>query len=228
MNDEANRDSGDRLLLSVPHSVSASIRGPSSHANSGFSLAEVTIAIGIFAFAVVGILGLFPTATKMRSNSAFDTRAVMIAQQLFSYVESAGGISDTSPNSSGIMFSVSDVALRDGPALLPTNTRTEINLTNSGGVVLGYLNRSSMPYYFFGTNNPSAWTNMPSIVEGSVATTSENEITILARLSAAVEPSDCHQYRVTVEVRSPAAASLTNSAGQTNTALNIVTFTRFF
>jgi type II secretory pathway pseudopilin PulG len=195
---------------------------------NAFSLVEVTIAIGIFAFVMVGVLGLFPTATKMRADSAVETRAVMIAQQLFSYVESAGS-AGAAPSFAPITFSVTNVAVRDGPALARDNTRTDINLTNAGGIVLGYQNRSSIPYYFFGTTNPGAWTNMPTNVPGAVTTVSEGEITTLARITATTNTgSACHQYRVTVEVRSPATASLTNSTGQTNPSLRIVQFVRFF
>jgi type II secretory pathway pseudopilin PulG len=198
-----------------------------SKANA-FSLVEVTIAVGIFAFVMVGVLGLFPTATKMRADSAVETRAVMIAQQLFSYVESAGSAGAT-PGFAPITFSVTNVAMRDGPALEPTNTRTNINLTNAGGIVLGYQNRSSIPYAFFGTANPGAWTNMPTTAPGATTTAMDNEITTLARITATTNTgSACHQYRVTVEVRSPAAVPLTNSLGQTNPSLRIVQFVRFF
>ena len=204
---------------------------PANHGGSkadAFSLVEVTIAIGIFAFVMVGVLGLFPTATKMRADSAVETRAVMIAQQLFSYVESAGSVR-TAPSFAPVTYSVTNVAMRDGPALQPKNTRTNINLTNGRGIVIGYQNRSSIPYYFFGTNNPGAWTNMPTNVSGAVTTVSDNEITTLARLTATTNTgSACHQYRVTVEVRSPATAPLTNRTGQTNPSLRIVQFVRFF
>lgn len=204
------------------------IRSRPVSAYEAFSLVEVTIAIGIFAFVMVGILGLFPTATKMRADSAVETRAVLIAQQLFSYVESAGS-GGAAPGFAPISFSVTNVAMRDGPALEPKNTRTNINLTNAGGIVVGYQNRSSMPYYFFGTTNPAAWTNMPGTVQGATTSTDDNEITTLARITASTNTgSACHQYRVTVEVRSPANVPLTNSAGQTNPSLRIVKFVRFF
>jgi len=194
----------------------------------GFSLVEVTVAIGLFAFVMVGILGLFPTANKMRADSALETRAVMIAQQLFSYVESA----DVT-NSSGVpRFSPTRVAVRDGPGFEVKNTRTNINLLSPGGVVLGYQNRSSMPYYFFGTTNAEAWTNMPSAVEGSATTTADNEITTLARVFAEPTSGTCHQYRVTVEVRSPAIAPLLindgTPEGRTNPAVSIVRLVKFF
>jgi type II secretory pathway pseudopilin PulG len=210
----------------MKHEYRRQQKGPSGV--GAFSLVEVTIAIGIFAFVMVAILGLFPTATKMRADSALETRAVMIAQQLFSYVESSGSAA-ASPVFSPIVFSVTNVALRDGPALVPENTRTNINLMNPGGVVVGYQNRSSMPYYFFGMNNPGAWTNMPANVEGATTTTAEKEITTLARIWASTNTgSFCHQYRVTVEVRSPASVPLTNSSGQTNPSLRVVQFVKFF
>jgi type II secretory pathway pseudopilin PulG len=55
----------------------------------GFSLVEVTIAIGIFAFVIVGIMGLFPAALRQRGDAAVETRAVMAAQQVFEGVRSS-------------------------------------------------------------------------------------------------------------------------------------------
>lgn len=57
--------------------------------SSGFSLVEVTIAIGIFAFVVVAILGLFPVALKQRSDAALETRGMFVAQQILENIESA-------------------------------------------------------------------------------------------------------------------------------------------
>ena len=56
---------------------------------SGFSLVEVTIAIGIFAFVIVAILGLFPVALKQRSDSALETRGMLVAQQMLENIASA-------------------------------------------------------------------------------------------------------------------------------------------
>ncbi len=195
-------------------------------AADGFSLVEVTIAIGLFAFVMVGILGLFPAATRMRADSALETRAVMIAQQLYSYVE-VSGVEEEYP-SFAVTFSVTNVALRDGPGLQEKNTRDGIDILNTGGVVLGYFNRSSMPYYFFGNDNSAAWTNMPVQVEDAEATTLENEITTLARVFAEEIPSGCHKYRVVVEVRSPASAPLLTPTGATNPAVRMARFVKHF
>jgi len=58
-------------------------------ASSGFSLVEVTIAIGIFAFVIVAILGLFPVALRQRSDAALETRGVLIAQQVLESIRSS-------------------------------------------------------------------------------------------------------------------------------------------
>jgi uncharacterized protein (TIGR02598 family) len=49
---------------------------------SGFSLVEITIALGILAFALVGIMGLFPVAMKSATESQRETRATFIAGSL--------------------------------------------------------------------------------------------------------------------------------------------------
>lgn len=64
--------------------VGAATGGPwaSARCVSGFSLIEVTIALGLFAFVVVGIIGLFPAALAQRADAARETRARLIAEQV--------------------------------------------------------------------------------------------------------------------------------------------------
>jgi type II secretory pathway pseudopilin PulG len=50
---------------------------------SGFSLVEIAVAVGLFAFGVVGIIGLFPAALAQRGDSAREMRARIIAGQVF-------------------------------------------------------------------------------------------------------------------------------------------------
>lgn len=94
-------------------------RGLASRA--GFSLVEVTIAIGIFAFVIVAILGLFPAALRQRSDAAAETRAVLIAQQVFSGVAATGSVTNALSSE--------------------TNNPTLVNLSN--GVVLGFSQNST-------------------------------------------------------------------------------------
>jgi type II secretory pathway pseudopilin PulG len=154
-------------------------------AEGGFSLVEVTVAIGIFAFVVVGVLGLLPTAMKLRAESAQETRAVMIAQEMFSSVYSSS--------------SITNVILRDGPGLGSGNNQ-RLDLTKQM-FVLGYPVQTAVPYWLFRNNAASAWSNMPT--EAAV-----NNIETMAKLSATNVPDVPGLYQVTVEVRSPASIPL--------------------
>lgn len=50
---------------------------------SAFSLIEVALALAVIAFAITGIMGLFPVALKSAQESQRETRATFIAQQIF-------------------------------------------------------------------------------------------------------------------------------------------------
>jgi uncharacterized protein (TIGR02598 family) len=50
---------------------------------SAFSLIEVVLALAVIAFAITGIMGLFPVALKSAQESQRETRATFIAQQIF-------------------------------------------------------------------------------------------------------------------------------------------------
>ena len=60
----------------------------SSHKNqSAFSLIEIAFAVAIIAFALVGILGLFPVAMDSATNSQSETQAALIARKIYSELE---------------------------------------------------------------------------------------------------------------------------------------------
>jgi type II secretory pathway pseudopilin PulG len=59
-----------------------------------FSLVEVTVAIGIFAFVIVAIMGLFPAALRQKADAALETRSVMIAQQIIGGIRAGGSVSN--------------------------------------------------------------------------------------------------------------------------------------
>lgn len=52
----------------------------------GFSLIEVTLAIGIIAFGLIAILGLVPVGLNAAKDAADDTRTSLIAQDVFNRV----------------------------------------------------------------------------------------------------------------------------------------------
>jgi type II secretory pathway pseudopilin PulG len=179
-------------------------------AGGGFSLVEVTVAIGIFAFVAVGVLGLLPAALKQRADSSREMRAVMIAEELFSSLQAAP--------------SITNVTLRDGPGLGAGQNQT-VNLLDTNTVVVGYPAQTSVPWFLWGGQRnvgtpDSAWLQgvMPP---GAVA----NGIDTLARMTATNISGVPGLYRVTVQVRSPASVPLMTGA-RTNTLP--VTFTSLF
>lgn len=57
------------------------------HRSLGFSLVEVTLAIGVIAFALIAIMGLIPIGTKSGRDSIDATRTSMIAQTVFNRIK---------------------------------------------------------------------------------------------------------------------------------------------
>lgn len=171
------------------------------HRAAAFSLVEVTVAIGIFAFVVVGILGLIPTALKLRAESAQETQAVLIAEELLAAVRASS--------------SITNVIVRDGPALQERNNRS-VNLDGGQVAVLGYAAQTTVPYYFWG---PGDRPPGPPWFDGQLGDATDNDITTLARISATRIPGSPGLYRVEVQVRTPAMLALTNTQPITLTTL---------
>ena len=167
-----------------------------------FSLVEVTIAIGIFAFVIVGVMGLLPAGMRMRADSAAETRGVLISEELFAAVRAA-------PN-------LGSVTVRDGPAMLPRNNQI-IPLTNKV-VVIGYPSQTTVPYFLWGGERSDVGTPDSAWVQGQMpAGAVANAIDTLARLSATNLGGGL--YRVNVEVRAPASIPLANSRPSTFSTL---------
>ena len=170
--------------------------------HNGFSLVEVTIAIGIFAFVVVGVMGLLPAGLRMRADSAAETRGVLIAAELFAAVRASTNLAN--------------VTIRTGPKLNTEDVRTTNILTSP--VVLGFPAQTTMPYYFYGWSQPAgaAWTNAGGSSSEIVASAA-NAIDTLARLRATKIATGL--YNVIVEVRAPASLPATNSSQSTFSTL---------
>lgn len=62
--------------------------------NDGFSLVEVSIAIGIFAFVVVGIFSMFPVGMRQQVSSAQEVLGVQTAQHVMSSIAAAPNLSN--------------------------------------------------------------------------------------------------------------------------------------
>jgi type II secretory pathway pseudopilin PulG len=165
-----------------------------------FSLVEVTIAIGIFAFVIVGVMGLLPAGMRMRADSAAETRGVLISEELFAAVRAAP--------------SLTNVLLRKGPGQKSDDT---INRDITKDVwVLGYPNQTTVPYFWFKDDPGSSWTNAGG-TGAQIVESAANAIDTMAYLSATNIGGGL--YRVTVMVRGPASLPLANARPATFTTL---------
>jgi type II secretory pathway pseudopilin PulG len=188
--------------------------GSSPGHRDAFSLVEVTIAIGIFAFVVVGVLGLFPTALKMRGDASRETRGVLIARELLSSVAAAPDLSR--------------VVIRDGPGLRADNlVNPPLNLTATNEVVVvGYPAQTSVPYFLWANSRSNVGSPDDAWFRGSMPPGAlANGIETLARLSARPVTNSPGLYQVLVEVRSPASVPLVmNGRTNTNTVTSFSTY----
>lgn len=105
---------------------------------TAFSLIEIILALGVIAFAIVGIMGLFPVAMKSAQESQRETRATLIAQQIFSDLRTGTGTNRFVITGSSVN-STSSISLANPPPPLVISF-------DSAGAVLG-------------TNAPSSFTN---------------------------------------------------------------------
>jgi len=158
----------------------------------GFSLVEVSVAIGIFAFVAIGILGLLPAALRLRADSAQETRAVMIAEEIFASIVASG--------------TLTNVVLRDGPAGQPRNNQS-VDLTQDK-ILLGYPPQTTVPFGLWhskrGSDPQEVWET------GKLdAWATNNDIQTLALLWAT--NTGAGVYRIVCEIRTPASVPLTNS-----------------
>jgi len=69
-----------------------------NRSSNGFSLVEVTVAIGIVAFALIAVIGLIPVGMKSARDAENDTRSSMIAQDAYSRLRAKMTINND-PNS---------------------------------------------------------------------------------------------------------------------------------
>ena len=78
--------------------------------DTGFSLVEVVIALGIVSFAVLAIVGMMPMALKSAQESMRETDSTLIAQRIFSELRTGSGGNRTvakDTNNSSQMISLS-------------------------------------------------------------------------------------------------------------------------
>jgi len=84
----------------------------------GFSLIEIVLAIGVISFAIVAIMGMFPVALRSAQESQRETRAALIAQDIYSNIGSVSGTNRVIP--------------------IGTNSWVPVNLATTNSFSLGY------------------------------------------------------------------------------------------
>ncbi len=110
-----------------------SLRTTTAHRKSAgaFSLIEVAIAIGVFAFAIVGILALFPVAMQSARESRDETIVVNIARMVMSELRA-------SPFNAARVVALRNPANDDNMVWEDKEVRT-INLgANANDIAVGY------------------------------------------------------------------------------------------
>ncbi len=100
--------------------------------NKAFSLIEVVIALGIFAFCIVGIFGLLPIAANSAKSVSQETNANNIAESIAGMWQVA---SNNSTITSAYNFPITNLEIRTTP--LETNYFNEFGqATNSNSAAL--------------------------------------------------------------------------------------------
>jgi len=109
----------------------------------GFSLVEVTLALGIAAFCLIAVFGLVPVAVQTNRNAASQTRATNIMAAVVSDLRATPTVKNRSLQFA-ITFGTNKTLYFDGTGQfatsLSTNSRYQLNVTwsNSGWNGLSY------------------------------------------------------------------------------------------
>jgi uncharacterized protein (TIGR02598 family) len=114
----------------------------SRSSRSGFSLVEVTLALGIAAFCMVAVLGLMPVGVQTNRNATSETAATNILAAVVADLRATPVTSSTSTQY-GVTFGTNPAPLYfDGAGQFSTslnaNSRYQLNVTWNGSSGLRY------------------------------------------------------------------------------------------
>jgi uncharacterized protein (TIGR02598 family) len=158
--------------------------------NAGFSLVEVTIAIGLFAFVLVGILGLYPAALRQRADAAHELRSTLIAQQVFEGVRAANSVTSALSSDYSIKWEDAD--------------QKPSRLDYLQGVVLGFSANGTTVNHIFDSTN--AWAS------ADIGPPDQDITTKALVVASNVSPG---LYALTLQVGYPANLPAANRRSQT-------------
>lgn len=146
-----------------------------------FSLVEITLALGIISFSLVGILGLFPVAMKSAAESQRQTRAALVAQSVFADLASGSYPTNTFFATGGDFTNPSD--------------RTVISLRNASTNYIVY-SEEGRP--------------VKKVTAAEFKTADSGTNVLGAILMVTPDATATNLSRVEVQVEAPMAASQTN------------------
>ena len=139
----------------------------------GFSLIEVVLALGVISFALVGIMGLFPVAMRSAQESQRETKAAVIAQQIFGDLKSLPG---------------AQTLLVRGPTVANVSSRIPVNLGIASTYVLAYNDKGEG---LTDSVDPAAFTNALTLPDAAylaqVVITPDQPAAGLSRVQARIE-----------------------------------------
>jgi uncharacterized protein (TIGR02598 family) len=100
----------------------------------GFSLVEVVLALGVIAFSLVAILGVFPTGLAANRLSVSDTRAAQLASAVSATID-AQSATFSSVNCYGVLLDLATFDSTSAPQLLyasyPSPNQPNISTTQN-------------------------------------------------------------------------------------------------
>jgi type II secretory pathway pseudopilin PulG len=143
-----------------------------------FSLVETVVAIGIFSFVIVGILGLFPAGMKRQAEARAEARARIIAESIFECIKASESLANSK---------------------IPSEIENPYGLQSRShlqGTLLGYAQDGTSINYLWPPGSTSDWAN------GNIP--ANQSITTKARIQVTPVPDNPNLYQVTVDVGSPA------------------------
>lgn len=172
-----------------------------THRFRGFSLVEIVVALGIIAFALVAILGLFPVAMREAREGRNETRAASIAQLIF------GQLRTHDPRQK---------ALPIGPDPVKVST-TDGNLNL--GLQAPNSTTTNLAYVAFDEDGEPIRRITPAQYDGTDASGTLSQATYKVRVRAMPNQPISGLARVAVDVTYPPTAPIASRSTNTFTLL---------